>query len=175
MDKCIKEERCVFFTLKSYLDLLLCLKRYSGWPVNYFIFCSFLPIGLVLLLLLKYAITILLIITVGIQAFSKWIIVFSYEINKDYIAKNLCINRDKPASCCKGKCFLRKKLAADEDQQQPASKASIQKNLQPDLFLQNPIQINVSMEKMMIIHHPFYGCRKSQDFIKSIFEPPQFS
>ena len=38
-----------------------------------------------------------------------------YRIFKDYIAKNLCENKDKPNSCCHGKCFLKKQLKlADE-------------------------------------------------------------
>jgi len=36
--------------------------------------------------------------------------VVDYLINKDYIAKNLCINKDKPKSCCKGKCHMVKQL-----------------------------------------------------------------
>ena len=36
--------------------------------------------------------------------------VFDYLIHKDYIAKNLCVNRNKPHSCCKGKCYLVKQL-----------------------------------------------------------------
>jgi hypothetical protein len=36
--------------------------------------------------------------------------VIDYLIHKDYIAKNLCVNRNKPKSCCKGKCYLVKQL-----------------------------------------------------------------
>lgn len=36
--------------------------------------------------------------------------VIHYLINKDYIAKNLCVNKDKPRSCCKGKCHMVKQL-----------------------------------------------------------------
>jgi len=36
--------------------------------------------------------------------------VIDYLINKDYIAKNLCVNKDKPKSCCKGKCHMVKQL-----------------------------------------------------------------
>jgi len=36
--------------------------------------------------------------------------VIHYLLNKDYIAKNLCVNRDKPKSCCKGKCHMIKQL-----------------------------------------------------------------
>jgi hypothetical protein len=33
-----------------------------------------------------------------------------YAIFKDYIAKNLCVNKDKPKSCCQGKCYLEKQV-----------------------------------------------------------------
>jgi hypothetical protein len=33
-----------------------------------------------------------------------------YAIFKPYIAKNLCVNKDKPRSCCEGKCFREKQL-----------------------------------------------------------------
>jgi len=36
--------------------------------------------------------------------------VIDYLLNKDYIAKNLCVNKDKPKSCCKGKCHMVKQL-----------------------------------------------------------------
>jgi len=36
--------------------------------------------------------------------------VIDYLIHKDYIAKNLCVNRKKLHSCCKGKCYLVKQL-----------------------------------------------------------------
>lgn len=33
-----------------------------------------------------------------------------YAVFKTYIAKNLCVNKDKPKSCCEGKCFREKQL-----------------------------------------------------------------
>ena len=38
-----------------------------------------------------------------------------YAINKDFIVKNLCINRYKPHSCCEGKCYLEKQLKKSSD------------------------------------------------------------
>lgn len=114
-------------------------------------------------------------ITLGIQSFSKLVIEFNFEISRSYIAKTLCINRNNPESTCKGKCYLKKKLNADEDQQQPASKNSVQKNSQPDLFLNKPLEIDVSIAKEIILHHSLYRFSDSQEFVKPIFEPPQFS
>ena len=55
------------------------------------------------------------------QTFSKCFIVLEYQWNKDYIAKWLCVNRDKPAMKCEGKCYLCKKLKTDakKDQENP--------------------------------------------------------
>ncbi|WP_143592171.1 hypothetical protein [Tenacibaculum holothuriorum] len=38
-----------------------------------------------------------------------------YAINYDYIAKVLCINKDKPEMNCKGKCQLMKKLEQQQE------------------------------------------------------------
>ena len=48
------------------------------------------------------------------QAFSKWMIVLEYELNKEYIAANLCENKARPILKCKGKCQMAKKMAAED-------------------------------------------------------------
>lgn len=53
-----------------------------------------------------------------------------YSLLRDYIAKNLCINRDKPKSTCDGKCFLNeqlKKSADPVDADKDNSKKTVQK------------------------------------------------
>ena len=42
-----------------------------------------------------------------------------YQLNKAYIAANLCENRDKPIMHCNGKCHLRKQLAKTTDNTDP--------------------------------------------------------
>ncbi len=51
------------------------------------------------------------------QAFSKWVWVLEYELNKDYIAQTLCVNKENVELKCKGKCQLMKKLAEEEQQE----------------------------------------------------------
>lgn len=120
---------------------------------------------------MKYIIAILLIVTIAIQTFSKWIVIAAYEINKDYIAKNLCVNRTRP-SCCKGKCFLQKRLAADEEQQQPAGKSAHQ-DIQVELFLQPLVQIDFRLQALSRQHNFLYLNGKSQEFASSFFQPPK--
>jgi hypothetical protein len=33
-----------------------------------------------------------------------------YQLNKDYIAENYCVNKDRPITMCYGKCFLERGL-----------------------------------------------------------------
>jgi hypothetical protein len=37
-----------------------------------------------------------------------------YELNKDYITKNFCVNKAKPMMHCNGKCHMRKELAQQD-------------------------------------------------------------
>jgi hypothetical protein len=55
------------------------------------------------------------------QTFSKSFIVLDYQWNKDYIARVLCVNRNKPEMKCEGKCYLCKKLKkeAGKDRDNP--------------------------------------------------------
>lgn len=44
---------------------------------------------------------------------SLWIIT-SFHVNRDYIAKNLCINRFDKIPTCKGQCFLNNELSKEQ-------------------------------------------------------------
>jgi len=41
-----------------------------------------------------------------------------YWLNREYIAQELCVNRDKPASCCEGACYLTRQISQASRQQQ---------------------------------------------------------
>jgi hypothetical protein len=56
----------------------------------------------------------------GLMLIKVWVIPLLYldfEIRREYIIKNLCVNRDRPIMRCDGKCFLVKKLAALDEQE----------------------------------------------------------
>ena len=55
-------------------------------------------------------------------------------MNKDYIAKVLCINIDKPQLNCNGKCFLTKKIAEAEKKQQNQERKA-QKDISQQIML----------------------------------------
>ncbi|GAB2767447.1 hypothetical protein HNQ93_000030 [Hymenobacter luteus] len=78
---------------------------------------------------MRQAIAILLLFSLSVHCTGQLGIAVSWWLNQDYIARVLCINRDKPQLKCNGKCHLRKQLkvvAEHEKKQQPGSKQVVQ-------------------------------------------------
>jgi hypothetical protein len=57
----------------------------------------------------------LLILATLLPTVSPWGIIAQYQLNKDYIARVLCENRDRPELHCDGQCYLAKRLKAQQD------------------------------------------------------------
>jgi hypothetical protein len=55
---------------------------------------------------------VFLLLTLMLQCFSKTIVVADFYANRDYIARNLCINRLRTAVHCGGRCQLDKRILA---------------------------------------------------------------
>ncbi len=72
---------------------------------------------------MKLTVTLFLIFSVLLQPVTRVVIYFSFKVNQEYIAKNLCEKRDVPESACQGNCLLSKKLKQQEkpDTGQPKS------------------------------------------------------
>lgn len=67
---------------------------------------------------MKFIAIPILILLLMTQTFSKWFVVLSFNLNRDYIAKNLCENRSRPVLKCNGNCVLMKKMKQEEKQEQ---------------------------------------------------------
>lgn len=55
--------------------------------------------------------------TIVLQSLSLLYVQCEFNINQAYIAKVLCVNRDKPQLHCDGKCYLKKEIdrSAEKD------------------------------------------------------------
>lgn len=58
------------------------------------------------------------------QLSGRYVTILGFYMNQVYIAKNLCVNRNKPQLHCNGKCHLAKKMSEEDrrDQQNPDRK-----------------------------------------------------
>jgi hypothetical protein len=102
-----------------------------------------------------------------------------YVILKPYIAKNLCVNKDKPNCCCEGKCFREKQLRqinSTRDTEQSNEKNSNKKAQSKDTkeFLKTP-QIRVL--PVVVCSHIKVHIELFLEtiFVSTIFIPPQSS
>lgn len=59
----------------------------------------------------------LLLFAVLLPGISPWGSIAYYNLNRDYIARVLCENRNRPELHCDGQCYLAKKLKAQQDRQ----------------------------------------------------------
>lgn len=103
--------------------------------------------------------------------------VIDYNLNYDYIAKILCINKDEPELKCNGKCQLakeiKKTIPINDQNEQPALPV-----IDFDKF---PITcLKIVDQKFRLLENskklnPF-SCKigNTNDFITSVFQPPDF-
>ncbi|MBK1894383.1 hypothetical protein JHL15_01295 [Chryseobacterium sp. YIM B02567] len=95
----------------------------------------------------------------------------NYAVNYDYIVKNLCENRFKAESTCKGKCYVEKELAKTERQSGPQTiKISVL-----DVFIANDI-LSFSKEKGFDIlqktANSVYINSHTSAYFSRVFHPP---
>lgn len=99
-----------------------------------------------------------------------------YYSNREFFAKVLCINQDKPALACNGQCILMQKLKkANTDTGSPVSDVSIPKINLKDYpigfiqFVQSPA--TALMEERDVITN-LYQNQLSGPVLREIFHPP---
>ena len=124
---------------------------------------------------MKSAVALLLFLAMQLPLMNQWGAVAYYRVNQDYIAKNLCENRDKPMMNCNGQCFLAKQLKAAEEKEQKSNSERLEKmpevvlafqSIQP-IFLALFVQIPVAED-----HFATVSFVSSND-PKGFFHPPR--
>lgn len=112
------------------------------------------------------------------QCFVQLGVIGWYELNKKYIAANLCENRDKPAMHCNGKCCLKKQLKKLDDEKGSQNGSSSSKQIQPDavVFIV-PAVISVSYQHTGTLKTfgPAYKNGYSFSARRDIFHPPCYN
>jgi hypothetical protein len=71
----------------------------------------------------KHIILYLTMVAFAITTFSKSIIILNFYINRQVIAQQFCVNKDKPMMHCNGHCYLKKQLQNEQQQEQALADA----------------------------------------------------
>lgn len=124
---------------------------------------------------MKNAIIFLLLFATLLPTVSQWGTIAYYHVNKDYIARVLCQNRDKPQLHCDGQCYLAKQLKAQQDKQDKETTERVQNTPILQLFCEagelfefNPVWVDVVMADLPSYEFPSY---KSPSM--GLLRPPQ--
>ena len=122
--------------------------------------------------MVKQCSVFLLLLAFMATTFSRAVIVADFYANQDYIAKNLCENRDKPMMHCCGRCLLRKRLAHqdNQDKSNPERRAENRSEVlfseEVSVFLAEPIR------EAHILSYALFSSKAPVDRAAAIFHPP---
>jgi UDP-N-acetylglucosamine pyrophosphorylase len=103
--------------------------------------------------------------------------VLEYACNYDYIASELCENKDNVVMGCNGKCYLMKQLAKESEVEKPLS--SDKKHIPTetsDLFV-NPLHdfdLAITVSPISAAMHSIYTNFYAHLRTDSCFHPPTF-
>jgi len=119
----------------------------------------------------KRGLAILLIFCTLTANFAKLFVFAGFELNQNYIASTLCVNKSKPWLHCNGRCYLMKKIKQVEEKQKNNERQA-QKNLFQDAFWSTVTKITFPVcllqifpEKSNVLH--------PQSLIRNLLRPPQ--
>ena len=74
------------------------------------------------------------------QTGSKWMVILVFQVNKEFIADNRCVNKAKRSLHCEGKCQLMKSIE-EEENDNTKSLAPLLKHAQTFILFLPPVRI----------------------------------
>ena len=116
-------------------------------------------------------ISILLLSAFLFQSFSKVVILANYELNKEYIAKNFCENRNNPEMHCNGKCHMMKQMK-EEDKKENGPVNNLKEKYEVQLFSEGKSAFEILNTHTVFEYSSFYQMDKTSPHLLSIFHPP---
>lgn len=106
---------------------------------------------------------------------SPWGIIAHYQLDKEYIARVLCENRDKPQLHCDGQCYLAKRLKAQQDKQDKETTERVQNSPVMQLFCQAalPFQFAPAWQMRLSVEFSDYQLPAYLIPLMGLFRPPR--
>ena len=123
---------------------------------------------------MRRTVAIVALLGIFLQTFSQALILAKFYANQDYIAKNLCENRNRPQLHCNGKCCLKKKLDKENATGTTSNSKSEKESPIVALFFTEPASFDVLPSFVSPIRQKFAGRtdRCLCPALGNIFHPP---
>jgi hypothetical protein len=122
----------------------------------------------------KKVISIALILLLSAQCFYKLGVISYYQLNQNYIAEVLCINKEKPISMCHGKCFLKRNLHLGEETQKIPASAGKEKIEITFFLISQCCRLSGASSSPAAMNSPYLKIYNS-DYTSGTFHPPQLA
>ncbi|MBD2756480.1 hypothetical protein [Spirosoma validum] len=124
---------------------------------------------------MKNALIVLLLFATLLPTVSQWGTIAYYHVNKDYIARVLCENRDKPQLHCDGQCYLAKQLKAQQDKQDKETTERVQNTPVVQLFWEagHLFEFNPRWVELPALGVPSYQFPSYASPLVDLLRPPQ--
>ncbi|WP_346854237.1 hypothetical protein [uncultured Draconibacterium sp.] len=120
---------------------------------------------------MKQFASIILIMSVLTFQFSELLVYVSFKINQDYIAKNLCVEKDVEGSTCKGCCHLKKKV---NEQQKQKDKLPLNESEKQNInFYAHICNLSMALHEEQVEYSIKKQPEYFQIFCYTIFHPPK--
>jgi hypothetical protein len=94
-----------------------------------------------------------------------------YFFNKSYIAKVLCVNKEKPKSHCSGKCYLTKQLK-EQDKQHEQVPVTKKAKIEVQLFYNCQANLSPAYTQQSNVTYLPIDVMLLSTYTHSIFRPP---
>lgn len=104
-------------------------------------------------------------------------IVGYYQLNINEIIDKYCVNKDKPALNCDGKCYLSQQLNKVEDGEDKEGIMFQLENISP-LFVYHTHQNNAVAQSLILLEKksmPIYIDNYTSTYLSKILEPPRIA
>lgn len=126
---------------------------------------------------LKKAISIVFVFLLIFSNLSRIWILIDFKVNQDFIAKVLCINKNKPELQCNGKCHLANQIKQQEKKENTGTTAEANTKLEILFFNHFTTDIPLSQDIALQtkLHSPYLNVFHSSDYLDQLLRPPQLS
>ena len=123
---------------------------------------------------MKYVFSYLVLLSFALQIGSRIYVLVDFQINKEYIAENLCVNKEEPESCCEGSCHLEKELTKVEENenQGPINSDTNKKEKTEDVVLYCSVFLKLADQAKSEILSDLFSHKTCSGFISEISHPP---
>jgi hypothetical protein len=111
----------------------------------------------------------------SLQCFYQLGVIAYYNINREYIAEALCINKKKSMEVCHGQCFLKKNLNLTAESTSDSKDApSTRQQVEFPLFLVSELNYQFDVASKIMDRNFQYSQEESVGHSRTPFRPPSF-